>query len=575
MRTINGEAAARTSFQGRAEAPGKRRGERVASLPKAASRSAQGGRPARNERNGRGRRSGATARKADGAARPANRTAKAGKATPARGGSKAKAASRKEVFPGFDAETLASLLAPACFYAWVYLMSFSSVLYENIVPVTGEEGALFSTQQMLALVGILAAIAYRLARNVEPAPASSTKVLAWSIVATAGTLAQVLAHLAPVEATVGPLLAVAAFAAGLCMGLIQVQWIVQYARHGARRATWEWPFVLVAAGVLSAVPLAAPFLVGLVYVCLLPFAGGLCIERFTHVRPVEGDADRVDACPKDKSPEALPGALVFGIVVMGLVYGVTQHFALAYDHENSAVAVDCLVSSVILGALLLTYAKRTGRNFAQSTLALAIVPVAGFGQCMVAMYQADHILVSFFFVRIAYLAFDTVLWMQLPRVYERLGSVRLFLVARLLFEGSLTVGFAVQMVLARTGFLYFDFVALGFIALLLTALTVAFANGSAGTMWDLMPEPTRYVGKFRRACKQIETEYGLTNRESEVVELVMRGRSGPFIQDKLVISKNTYQTHMRNIYLKLGVHSQQELLNLLEDTMDEQRKRAA
>ena len=86
-----------------------------------------------------------------------------------------------------------------------------------------------------------------------------------------------------------------------------------------------------------------------------------------------------------------------------------------------------------------------------------------------------------------------------------------------------------------------------------------------------MPQRMPYTGKFRRACKSIEEEYGLTKRESEVLELVLRGRSGPYIEEKLFISKNTFQTHMRNVYNKMDIHSQQDLLDLLEQRMDEHR----
>ena len=55
------------------------------------------------------------------------------------------------------------------------------------------------------------------------------------------------------------------------------------------------------------------------------------------------------------------------------------------------------------------------------------------------------------------------------------------------------------------------------------------------------------------------------------MRLVMRGRSGAYVQENLFISKSTFQTHMRNLYKKLDVHTNQELLDLLEATLDEQR----
>lgn len=55
----------------------------------------------------------------------------------------------------------------------------------------------------------------------------------------------------------------------------------------------------------------------------------------------------------------------------------------------------------------------------------------------------------------------------------------------------------------------------------------------------------------------------LSNRETEIVALLSDGRSAPFIRDHLMISLTTVNTHIRRIYAKLGIHSRQELLDLL------------
>ena len=63
-------------------------------------------------------------------------------------------------------------------------------------------------------------------------------------------------------------------------------------------------------------------------------------------------------------------------------------------------------------------------------------------------------------------------------------------------------------------------------------------------------------------------EFGLSNRETEIFLLLARGRSRPYIRDALVLSKNTVATHIRHIYEKAGIHSQQELLDLVEAATD-------
>ncbi len=58
--------------------------------------------------------------------------------------------------------------------------------------------------------------------------------------------------------------------------------------------------------------------------------------------------------------------------------------------------------------------------------------------------------------------------------------------------------------------------------------------------------------------------WGLTPRERAVLPGLLRGRSVAWVAESLTVSKNTVHTHMRNIYQKAGVHSQQELIDAAE-----------
>ncbi len=66
------------------------------------------------------------------------------------------------------------------------------------------------------------------------------------------------------------------------------------------------------------------------------------------------------------------------------------------------------------------------------------------------------------------------------------------------------------------------------------------------------------------ALEAISARYGLTPRESEIMQYLVKGRSAQYIQDTLVLSRNTVKSHMKHIYTKLGVHTQQELISLFE-----------
>jgi DNA-binding CsgD family transcriptional regulator len=64
--------------------------------------------------------------------------------------------------------------------------------------------------------------------------------------------------------------------------------------------------------------------------------------------------------------------------------------------------------------------------------------------------------------------------------------------------------------------------------------------------------------------KKMAEQFKLSPREVEVLSLLSRGRSVPYMRDVLVISKSTIETHIKHLYAKIDVHSKQELINLFE-----------
>jgi DNA-binding CsgD family transcriptional regulator len=59
----------------------------------------------------------------------------------------------------------------------------------------------------------------------------------------------------------------------------------------------------------------------------------------------------------------------------------------------------------------------------------------------------------------------------------------------------------------------------------------------------------------------------LTPRESQIVELTLRGHSSEAIGRLLTISSGTVRIHRRNVYSKLRINSQGELFSLFLDTI--------
>ena len=62
----------------------------------------------------------------------------------------------------------------------------------------------------------------------------------------------------------------------------------------------------------------------------------------------------------------------------------------------------------------------------------------------------------------------------------------------------------------------------------------------------------------------IAKENGLSERETEVFELLARGYGSYAIQEKLSISQSTVSTHTQRIYRKTGLHSRQDVISEVE-----------
>ena len=69
----------------------------------------------------------------------------------------------------------------------------------------------------------------------------------------------------------------------------------------------------------------------------------------------------------------------------------------------------------------------------------------------------------------------------------------------------------------------------------------------------------------------MQEAFGLSTRETEVMELIARGNSMASIAERLVISENTVRTHSKRIYVKLDIHKRQELIALVESFEPEGR----
>ncbi|MCL1891658.1 MAG: LuxR C-terminal-related transcriptional regulator [Coriobacteriia bacterium] len=69
---------------------------------------------------------------------------------------------------------------------------------------------------------------------------------------------------------------------------------------------------------------------------------------------------------------------------------------------------------------------------------------------------------------------------------------------------------------------------------------------------------------FEQAVERLAKSSGLSARETETFSYLAKGYSSNAIAEKLQVSWNTARSHTQNVYVKLNIHSRQELILLLE-----------
>lgn len=71
--------------------------------------------------------------------------------------------------------------------------------------------------------------------------------------------------------------------------------------------------------------------------------------------------------------------------------------------------------------------------------------------------------------------------------------------------------------------------------------------------------------KITQAASVLGSDYALTEREREIVGMLAQGWTVPQISKELFIEQSTVKTHVKRLYRKLGIHSKQELQQIIRE----------
>ena len=117
--------------------------------------------------------------------------------------------------------------------------------------------------------------------------------------------------------------------------------------------------------------------------------------------------------------------------------------------------------------------------------------------------------------------------------------------------------FSVYRSLRNRGFADAELARLTQVVPVLGALLRRYWSGYGPSKLEASPPDHSVERIFARFGEEV-----LSDREREVVQLILRGHSSESIGFNLGISLGTVKTHRKNAYAKLGISSQSELLSL-------------
>lgn len=245
-------------------------------------------------------------------------------------------------------------------------------------------------------------------------------------------------------------------------------------------------------------------------------------------------------------------------------------FGFVLSFSTQANAIGACVCASIFACLALAVDSATKGLVTERSLSPLNPPLTVMAFLLIFMFGHTTQVIALCVVSVlctVYIAFGWTAMIQHVRLCK-LAPLRVYAKARIVdwlgFAAGIGCGFAAVILPPEYGACLGVAVAGAFCLLSFFCHKPRFPESGFSSEGEAVPEGTRAT--WERRCKAVGEKFELSDRQQEVLVLMAQGRNAKYIENALTISLSTVQTHIRNIYRKLGVHSRQELLDLIEST---------
>lgn len=357
---------------------------------------------------------------------------------------------------------------------------------------------------------------------------------------------------------------------------------VNFARRGSRSLLVDVALALLVASVLDAVLALLPHEARSLFVVLLPVASVCFLMLAQKKAPVP--TSLWNGATGHKSAQLGIVRMVALPLVVGLAYGLLQRLTrdayVAGPVETNVVTILSFAASAIVIALAALFL--TSRKLVQ-LVCFAAIPLIGVAFVLLPLFSNSRDAVQAVCI-VGFNSFYFMVWALWAESHEgEAAPIRSFMLGLFVLVASESLGSllgAPVALAAQESTSTLAIVSLVTVYVLLMAGIFAFNRsawvdqGSVSQTGDAAPASVRQNSDQSESAepplwqKKAE-DAGLSARETEVFELLARGRNRDYISKALFISSNTTRTHMKSIYRKLDVHSHQELIDLLEPLQEQ------
>lgn len=370
-----------------------------------------------------------------------------------------------------------------------------------------------------------------------------------------------------------PLVLLGAGLTGAAVAWASVLWLVL-----CSSLSFRWLVACFAAGGLIAIPLAALLTQGgylFVVVCYaicvvttLAFCAQHTRTRFIECANAEAAVDAEVTRPRSVLP--LTHDLFVYIFVFSLAYG----FGLRYEYADGGLLGSWFMGAILLGIVVYALGHRTEpRADTLFNVAFALI-LAGF--LLVLLDHREFAAAASQALASSNTVFGLLMTTALCTIAGRSRSNALPALGwgYAAYYAGIGAGAQVGMFVTEMAGAY-SLTARSIVAVMLAAIMLytllsmrdfGFDKTIATVEVDQPPAvvvEVQYEDRVEARCQELTRAHGLTEREADVLGLLARGNNTLHIQEALSITKNTLKYHTRHVYEKLGVHSQQELIDRL------------